>query len=338
MKKGRTIVLDNKVYIGSVYSSVGALEGLGPMGRYFDFVSEDAAFGARSWEQAENTMVKHTLSGALTKGGLTPDDIDCIFAGDLLNQCTGTSFGLCDFDIPFYGLYGACSTFIEGLGLGALHVNAGYAHRVVALASSHFCSSEKQYRFPLEYGGVRTPTSQWTVTGCGAAVLSDSGIGVRVSGVTVGRMVNKGVCDANNMGAAMAPAAADTIVAVLNDTNTCPEDYDCIVTGDLADVGSDLLLQLLEGDDVDISAQHMDCGSMIFDNGVQGTKAGGSGCGCIASVFCGHFMPKLASGEIKRGMFVATGALMSPTTSQLGEPIIGIAHGVVIEGYKGGEV
>lgn len=338
MRKGRTIILDNKVYIGSVYSSVGALEGQGPMGRYFDFVSEDATFGAKSWEQAENMMVKLTVSGALTKGGLTSDDIDCIFAGDLLNQCTGTSFGLCDFDIPFYGLYGACSTFIEGLSLGSLYVNAGYGQRVVAVASSHFCSSEKQYRYPLEYGGVRTPTSQWTVTGSGAAVLHTSGIGVRVSAVTAGRMVNKGVCDANNMGAAMAPAAADTIAALLKDTDTRPEDYDCIVTGDLADVGSDLLLQLLDGDDIDISSQHMDCGSMIFDNQVQGTKAGGSGCGCIASVFCGHFMPKLASGEINRGMFVATGALMSPTTSQLGEPIIGIAHAVVIEGYKGGSV
>ena len=334
LRKGHTIVLDNKAYIGAVYSSVGALEGQGPMGRYFDFVSEDATFGAKSWEQAENTMVKQTVSGALTKGGLTSNDIDCIFAGDLLNQCTGTSFALCDFDIPFYGLYGACSTFIEGMGLGALHINAGYAHRVAAVASSHFCSSEKQYRYPLEYGGVRTPTSQWTVTGSGAAILSDEGTGVTVSSVTAGRMVNKGVCDANNMGAAMAPAAADTIAVVLKDTGTCPEDYDCIVTGDLADVGSELLLQLLDGDGIDISSQHMDCGSMIFDNQVQGTKSGGSGCGCIASVFCGHFFPKLASGEIKRGMFVATGALMSPTTSQLGEPIIGIAHAVVIEGKK----
>ncbi len=338
MRKGHTVVLDNNVYIGAVYSSVGSLEGQGPMGKCFDFISEDATFGAKSWEQAENTMVKLTMSGALTKGGFTSNDIDCIFAGDLLNQCTGTSFALCDFDIPLYGLYGACSTFIEGMGLAALHINAGYAHRVAAVASSHFCSSEKQYRFPLEYGGVRTPTSQWTVTGSGAAILTDKGNGVTVSSVTAGRMVNKGICDANNMGAAMAPAAADTIAVVLEDTGTSPQDYDCIVTGDLADVGSDLLLELLRGDDIDISSQHMDCGSMIFDNEVQGTKAGGSGCGCIASVFCGHFLPRLASGEIKRGMFVATGALMSPTTSQLGEPIIGIAHAVVVEGKKGEEI
>ena len=332
LKKGHTVILDKDVYIGGVYSSVGALEGQGPLGKCFDFVSDDATFGAKSWEQAENAMVKMTVSGALTKGGLTSNDIDCIFAGDLLNQCTGTSFGLCDFDIPYYGLYGACSTFIEGMGLAALHVNAGYANRAMAVASSHFCSSEKQYRFPLEYGGVRTPTSQWTVTGSGATVLSNTGTSIRVTAVTTGRMVNKGVCDANNMGAAMAPAAADTIAAVLCDTDTSPDDYDCIVTGDLAAVGSDLLLQLLDGDDIDISAQHMDCGSMIFDSKVQGTKAGGSGCGCIASVFCGHFAPQIASGKIKRGMFVATGALMSPTTSQLGEPIIGIAHAVVIEG------
>ncbi len=331
MRYGQTVVLNNDVYINGVYSAVGKLEGQGPLGNYFDFISDDATFGAKSWEQAENSLVKITVSGALTNAAVTSNDIDCIFAGDLLNQCTGTSFGLCDYDIPFYGLYGACSTFVEGMGLAALHINAGYAGRVVAVASSHFCSSEKQYRFPLEYGGVRTPTSQWTVTGSGAVVLSDNGTGIRITAVTTGRMVNKGVCDANNMGAAMAPAAADTIAAVLRDTNTQPEDYDCIVTGDLADVGSDLLLQLLGGDGIDISEQHMDCGSMIFDNKAQGTNAGGSGCGCIASVFCGHFVPQLASKKIRRGMFVATGALMSTTTSQLGEPVIGIAHAVVVE-------
>ena len=331
MKTGQTVILDNKVYINSTYASVGALEGRGPLGSYFDNISEDASFGAKSWEQAENALVKRTVSGLLTKASLTSNDVDYIFAGDLLNQCTGTSFGLCDYDISFYGLYGACSTFAEGLGLGALMVNAGYAERIVALASSHFCSSEKQYRFPLEYGGVRTPTSQWTVTGSGGAVLSSRGSGMMITSVTTGKMVNKGVCDANNMGAAMAPAAADTIEAVLRDTNTQPEDYDCIVTGDLADVGSGLLLQLLDRDKIDISSQHYDCGSMIFDNKVQGTNAGGSGCGCIASVFSSYFARRFVNKEFHRGMFVATGALMSPTTSQLGEPIIGIAHGFVVE-------
>ncbi len=332
MKKGQTVILDNNVYINGGYSSVGKLEGEGPLGRSFDFISDDATFGSKSWEQAENALVKNTVSGVLTKCSLTSNDIDYIFAGDLLNQCTGTSFGLCDYDIPFYGLYGACSTFVEGSGLGALMLNAGYADKIVATASSHFCSSEKQYRFPLEYGGVRTPTSQWTVTGSGAVVLSNSGTSPRITAVTTGKMVNKGVCDANNMGAAMAPAAADTIAAVFRDTGFKPDDFDCIVTGDLGDVGSDLLKQLLGGDGIDIYANHMDCGSMIFDNQVQGTHSGGSGCGCIASVFCAHFLPMLVNKKINRALFVATGALMSPTTCQLGEAIIGIAHGIIVEG------
>ncbi len=206
--RNQTVVLNKNVYINGGYSSVGKLEGEGPLGSCFDFVSDDATFGSKSWEQAENAMVKNTVSGALTKVGCTSDDIDCIFAGDLLNQCTGTSFGIADYDIPFYGLYGACSTFAEGVGLSALMINAGYCNRVAAVASSHFCSSEKQYRFPLEYGGVRTPTSQWTVTGCGCAILSDSGVDApRITAVTTGKMVDKGVCDANNMGAAMAPVS-----------------------------------------------------------------------------------------------------------------------------------
>ena len=208
MKRCQTVKLTKPVYINSGFCSVGKLEGQGPLGNEFDFVSQDATFGAKSWEQAENMMVKNTVSGVLTKAQLTSDDVDYIFAGDLLNQCTGTSFALCDYDIPFYGLYGACSTFIEGMGLASLFINANYAKTIIATASSHFCSSEKQYRFPLEYGGVRTPTSQWTVTGSGAVVLSDSGVlSPVVTHVTTGKMVNKGVCDANNMGAAMAPVS-----------------------------------------------------------------------------------------------------------------------------------
>lgn len=330
--KSQTIKLDNPVYINSGYSSVGSLEGKGPLGKCFDFVSDDATFGAKSWEQAENMLVKNTVSGVMTKAAITPDDVDYIFAGDLLNQCVGTSFALCDYDIPFYGLYGACSTFIEGMGLAALFVNAGYGQTVIATASSHFCSSEKQYRFPLEYGGVRTPTSQWTVTGSGAAVIKRSGINSpKITHVITGKMVNKGVCDANNMGAAMAPAAADTIKMVLSDTGFKPCDFDVIVTGDLGDVGSDLLKQLLIGDGIDITPNHADCGSMIFNNNVQGTHAGGSGCGCIASVFCGNFLPMLINKKINRGLFVATGALMSTTTCGQGEPIIGIAHGIIVE-------
>ena len=332
MRNKQTIVLEKNVYIKGGYSCVGKLEGEGPLGREFDFVSNDAAFGSKSWEKAENALVKNTVSGAMTKCSLTSDEIDFIFAGDLLNQCTGTSFGLCDFGIPLYGLYGACSTFVEGIGLAALFVNAGYADNAVATASSHFCSSEKQFRFPLEYGGVRTPTSQWTVTGCGAAVVCSNGISSpRITAVTVGKMVNKDVCDANNMGAAMAPAAAHTISTALKDLDFTVNDFDVIITGDLGDVGSVLLKELLMHEQIDINSVHHDCGSMIFDNEVQGTNAGGSGCGCMASVFCGHFLPMMMSGKIKRAMFVATGALMSPVTSAQGEPVIGIAHGIVVE-------
>lgn len=326
-----TIEFNNDVYINGFFSSVGKIEGEGPLGRYFDVVSDDALFGAKSWEQAENNLIKTTVSGALTKASVTPSEIDLLFAGDLLNQCTGSSFGLKDFDIPFFGLYGACSTFVESTALAACMINAGYVGRTVSAASSHFCASEKQYRFPLEYGGVRTPTSQWTVTGSGALVMSHKGTGMRVTSMTVGRMVDMGVCDANNMGAAMAPAAADTIYRHFEETGKSPSDYDCIVTGDLATVGSQLLIELLNQKGLDISANHMDTGSMIFDNELQGTNAGGSGCGCVASVFCSYFAPKLAKKEIRKIFVVATGALMSTTTAQLGEPIIGIAHGITIE-------
>ena len=327
MKTGQTVILDNKVYINSTYASVGALEGRGPLGSYFDNISEDASFGAKSWEQAENALVKRTVSGLLTKASLTSNDVDYIFAGDLLNQCTGTSFGLCDYDISFYGLYGACSTFAEGLGLGALMVNAGYAERIVALASSHFCSSEKQYRFPLEYGGVRTPTSQWTVTGSGGAVLSSRGSGMMITSVTTGKMVNKGVCDANNMGAAMAPAAADTIEAVLRDTNTQPEDYDLILTGDLGILGKEIMLNLMKQNGHDITHVYNDCGCMIFYP-EQTAPMGASGCGCAATVFNGAVLKELKTGKIKNVVLAATGAMLSPISSFQGESIPGISYAI----------
>lgn len=331
MSKCSTINFDNGVYINGFFSCVGKIEGQGPLGKYFDVVSEDALFGANSWEKAENNLIKTTVSGAMTKAAVTSSEIDLLFAGDLLNQCTGSSFGLKDFDIPFLGLYGACSTFVESTALAASMINAGYAKRVVATASSHFCSSEKQYRFPLEYGGVRTPTSQWTVTGSGALVLSNKGTSLKVTSMTVGKMVDMGICDANNMGAAMAPAACDTIYRHFKETGKTPDDYDCIITGDLADVGSKLLIDLLKQKGIDISHKHKDTGSMIFDNAIQGTNAGGSGCGCVASVFCGYFAPLLARKEITKVLVVATGALMSTTTAQLGEPIIGIAHAITVE-------
>ena len=326
-----TIFFKNNVYINGYYSLVGKLEGEGPLGRYFDSVNDDMLFGAKSWEKAENNLIKTTVSGAMTKAAVTPDEADMLFAGDLLNQCTASSFGLKDFGIPFFGLYGACSTFVESAALASCMIDSGYAKRTICAASSHFCSSEKQYRFPLEYGGVRPPTSQWTVTGSGAMVLSDSGSGMRITSMTPGRIVDMGITDANNMGAAMAPAAADTVFRHFEYTGESPDSYDCIVTGDLAQIGSELFLDLLDKKGLNIDEKHYDTGSMIFDNNIQGTNAGGSGCGCIASVFCGYFAPKMAKKEFRKILLVATGALMSTTTAQLGEPIMGIAHGITVE-------
>lgn len=335
IKIGRqTIKLTNPVYIKSYYSSVGKKEGEGPLGKYFDVVYKDEYINSKSWEEAENRIIKHTVNGALTKASLTCNDIDYAFSGDLLNQCTASSFGLKDMNIPYFGLYGACSTMAESMSLAAVMVEGGYGKNILAATSSHFCSSEKQYRFPLEYGGVRTPTSQWTVTGSGAVVLSDNGTVIKIETITTGKMVDLGVTDVNNMGAAMAPAAADCIYTHLKDLGIRPDYYDCIVTGDLGKVGSKLLNEILLMQDTDIEKIHLDCGSMIFDGDVQNTNSGGSGCGCSASVFCGYFCDELIRGNIKNMLLVCTGALMSPTTAQLGESVVGIAHAVGISSEK----
>jgi len=332
----QTIVFENPVAIKAYFSSVTKKEGEGPLGGYFDVVYQDEYIDAKSWEEAENRLLKHTVNGAFAKGKLTSNDIDYAFSGDLLNQCTASSFALKEMNIPYFGLYGACSTMAESMTLASIMVDSGYAKNALAATSSHFCSSEKQYRFPLEYGGVRTPTSQWTVSGSGAVVLSDSGTLIHVKSVTTGKMVDFGISDVNNMGAAMAPAAADCICAHLSDLGRKPTYYDCIVTGDLGDVGSKLLKEIMQKQGIDISDVHADCGSMIFDAKTQGTNAGGSGCGCSASVFCGYFCKKMEENEINRMLLVCTGALMSPTTAQLGKNVVGIAHAVEIENAKAG--
>ena len=329
----QTVKLSKPPVIISAYSSAGSKEGEGPLKDWFDDIYPDEFLGEDSWEKAESKLVTNTVDGAVKRSGLKHEEIEYIFAGDLLNQCTGSSFGVKNFQIPFFGLYGACSTMGESLSLASMIVEGGFAKNVIAATSSHFCSSEKQFRFPLEYGGVRTPTSQWTVTGSGAAVLSDSGDGPKITHVTTGKIIDLGVTDANNMGAAMAPAAADTIYAHLTETGRNPEYYDHIVTGDLGVVGSKLLIELLIKKGVDISRVHTDCGSIIFDKS-QNVQAGGSGCGCAASVFCGHFYKKLKSNEINRILFVPTGALMSPTSSFQGLSIPGIAHGLSIENVE----
>lgn len=328
--RDRTINFNN-VYIKSTFSSVGAKESEGPLAKYFDAKYSDDLLGQDSWEKAECTLIKNTVSGALTNAQMTPEDIDMLFAGDLLNQCMASSFGLKAFDIPFFGLYGACSTFAEGLCLASMIIEGGFALTAAAATSSHFCSSQKQYRFPLEYGEVRTPTSQWTVTGSGCAILTSQKTKMKINKITVGKIVDLGITDANNMGAAMAPAAADTIYAHLAACNKTPDDYDCIVTGDLATVGTEILIELMNEKGVDIRRKHLDCGSLIYNRDKQDVESGGSGCGCIASVFSGFFAKKLLNKEISKMLLVATGALMSPSSVLLGEPIAGIAHAVEIE-------
>ncbi len=330
MNRKQTYYTDN-AYIKSTFSSVGPKEAEGPLAEYFDAKYSDDLLGQSCWEMAESTLMKNTLSGALTSANMTSDDIDILLAGDLLNQCTASSFALKPYDIPFFGLYGACSTFVESVSLASLLVNAGYANTAAAITSSHFCSSQKQYRFPLAYGEFRTPTSQWTVTGSGCAIVTNEIQDLKVKCVTVGKMVDLGITDANNMGAAMAPAAADTVCAHFKETGLSPEDYDLIITGDLADVGSELLRDLTERNGINIRKNHVDCGSLIYDIKKQNVNSGASGCGCIASVFCGYFAKELLSGKLSKVLLIATGALMSPSATLVGEPITGIAHAVGIE-------
>lgn len=312
-------------------SVVGKKEGEGPLGTLFDQVEEDPMFGTNTWEEAESQLQKRAAEAAIKNAGLTPADMRYMLAGDLLGQLIATSFGVMELDIPLFGLYGACSTMGEAITLGSILVDGGYADRVLSLASSHFASAEKQFRFPLEYGNQRPFSATWTVTGCGAVVLSQSGEGPKIAGVTVGKIVDMGLKDSMNMGACMAPAAADTICQHLQDFNRRPEDYDRIITGDLGVVGKQLLEEFLSNKGMDISKQHMDCGIEIFNNATQDTHAGGSGCGCSASVLTAYILPKIMKGEWKRVLFIPTGALLSTVSFNEGQSVPGIAHAVVIE-------
>ena len=330
-KLGRqTVELGSAAIIVSSASVVGPKEGDGPLAKDFDMIVSDERMGKRSWDLAESALQKTAVDIALKKAEFDEKDIDCVLAGDLQNQCAAAHYGLRDKNIPFCGLYGACSTMTESLSLGALLVSGGGLDRIVCATSSHFCSAEKQFRNPLEYGGQRAPAAQWTVTGSGAAVLSGTGRGPAVTHVTLGQIVDKGIKDLNNMGAAMAPAALDTITAHFRDTGYGPEDYDLILTGDLGVVGSDILCELSMKNGYDISKVHNDCGKMIFDIERQDVHAGASGCGCCASVFCGHIMKGLMNGRYKRIMVIATGALMNTITVQQGESIPAVAHAVAI--------
>ena len=327
----RTLQLEDQPFLLAHAAAVGKKEGDGPLGAQFDFVTEDDRMGQKSWELAEGELQKTAIETALKKGGLQKSDLDLILAGDLLNQCIGSFLASMQSDVPYLGQYGACSTMAQGLALGACLVESGAARRLVASASSHFCSAERQYRFPLAYGGQRTPTAQWTATAAGAAVLGRQGSGhIRITHALFGKMVEMGVKDANNMGAAMAPAAYDTLSTLLADLGAQPKDFDCIVTGDLGHVGADLLLTLLREDKIDLSPVYSDCGSLLFGD-EQDAHAGGSGCGCSAAVLCGPLLRDVQAGKIKRLVFAGTGAMMSPTSVQQGQPIAGICHAVVIE-------
>lgn len=327
--EGKTFKFGN-ASIKSFASVVGKTESDGPYGDEFDEVIEDNKGSAETWEQAEALLQTKSLQHAMDKAGLTPENMDLIFAGDLLNQCTGSSYGLKDFYIPFLGIYGACSTFAQALLLSASMVNAGYVDNCAAVTSSHFSSAERQFRFPLNYGGVRTPTAQWTATASGAAIVTPALEPPYIRAATVGKIQDMGISDLNNMGAAMAGAAYDTISRHFKHTGTHPESYDLIITGDLGQVGSDLLYDLFKRDGVALEKRHKDCGLMLYDRENQDVHAGGSGCGCSASMMCGHFLKRVKSGDLKRILYAATGALMSPTMVQQGGNIPGISHAVEI--------
>ena len=333
----QTVRLSEGVTILSAASIVGPKEAEGPLGKYFDQTTEDMMFGEKSWELAESKFVEKNMRLAIQKANLKPKDIDYILCGDLLNQCTGSTFGIRNLEIPFFGLFGACSTMGESMSLGAMLINGGFANHVLTGASSHFCAAEKQFRFPLPLGTQRPPTSTWTVTGDGAVVLSRKGNGPKIVEITTGKIVDMGVTDVNNMGAAMAPAAAALLKAHFEDTGRIPQDYDVIATGDLGMIGRELVVELLGKEGYELDSRYTDCGIEIFDAEKQDTHAGGSGCACSAVTFCAYFYPKLLSGEINKMLFIPTGALMSTTSSQQGQSIPGIAHGLVIEGCRKGE-
>ena len=321
----------NPVYVVSCASVVGKKEGEGPLGSKFDLVCEEPMFGEATWEAAESTMQKEAAALALGKAGLTPGDIRMTFAGDLLAQTTASSFGIAGMGIPFYGLFGACSTIGESLSLGAMSVAAGYGEHILCATSSHFASAEKEFRFPLGYANQRPLSSTWTVTGSGAFLVGKKKSRVRISGVTIGKIVDYGLKDSQNMGACMAPAACDTILQNLMDFGRGEKDYDRIITGDLGYVGQSILFDLLRKKGLDIKENHMDCGMTIFDQQTQHTNSGGSGCGCAAITLAAYIMPQLISGEWKRILFVPTGALMSTVSFNEGESVPGIAHGIVLE-------
>jgi stage V sporulation protein AD len=331
----QTVKLQNPPAIASSASIVGPKEGKGPLAGYFDEAVDDELWGEKSWEKAEAKFMREALSKVVSKASMAVNGIDYVVAGDLMNQCIAASFGLRESNLPFFCVYGACSTMGEAMSLGAILIDGGFAANVACLTSSHFCSAEKQFRFPLELGSQRPPTAQRTVTGAGGVLLAAEGAGPFVTGITTGKIVDMGIKDQNNMGAAMAPAAADTIYTHFEDTGLPHDYYDMVVTGDLGFVGSEILDSMLSSNGIRIGSILNDCGMMIYDK-KQDVHAGGSGCGCAATVFAGFLLDGLKKGRLQKILFVPTGALLSPISVQQGETIPCIAHAVAIENNIGG--
>ncbi len=333
LKQGKqSFVLQQPPTITAWASVAGKKELEGPLGKTFDVTKTDSYFGQKTWEQAEKRMQQLALDTLASNAGIKKSDFGLVFSGDLLNQCIGSSFTLRNSGIPHLGLYGACSTMAESLLMASMAVSAGFFDNVVAMTSSHFASSERQYRFPLGYGGQRTPTAQWTVTGSGAALVCQKGSGPKITACTVGTVTDLGIKDANNMGAAMAPASLSTITAHFQDLNTGAEDFDLIVTGDLGQLGKEVLLTMAQREGLNLGGKLADCGTLVFDLLKQDVHAGGSGCGCSAVTLCGYLLDKLKKGKLKKILFCGTGALLSPTSTQQGLPIPGVCHAVAITG------
>ena len=326
----QTIKFNNPPTITATASIVGPKESQGPLAKYFDQTLDDEFWGEKTWEKAESKIIKETVNTVVTKSGISSNEIDCLFAGDLLNQCISSSFGLREVGVPFFGVFGACSTFVESMSLGAIAIE-GFAENVVCATSSHFCSAEKQFRCPLELGNQRPQTSQWTVTGAGAVVLSKNGNGPFITHITPGKIVDMGIKDANNMGAAMAPAFVDTLITHFLDTGRNPSYYDAIISGDLGHVGKEIAIDLAKTQGYNIKSNYNDCGVLIFDKNSQDTHSGGSGCACCGTVFSGYLFKQLQEKKYKKILLIATGALTNSTTSQQGESIPGIAHAISIE-------
>lgn len=331
MKVGkRSYAFSTPSHIISTSTIAGPNEGNGPLKDYYRLILKDDKFGEKTFEMAERKMIKYVIGDALQRSALSASDIDMLLGGDLLNQIISASFTAREYEIPFVGLYGACSTMAESMALGALLIDSQNATKVCCTTGTHFSSVERQFRFPLELGTQRPPSGQWTVTGAACNILACDGRGPRITGATLGRVVDYGVTDANNMGAAMAPAAMDTLTAHLHDFGRKPDDYDLILTGDLGVLGGSILRDLMKEKDLPMGDNYFDCGTLVY-NVDKSEFQGGSGCGCSAIVFNSYIYDRIVRGDYKKVLFMATGALLSPLSSQQGESIPGIAHAVVIE-------